>query len=610
MKINHENIDKWLFDYTEGNLNGSQVRELQNFLKAHPEYQEDLAAFQNATLQDEPAGEYKMAAELHQLAQPSYAKYAMAASLALLLLGGGAALIYSSYNSDEASAETVAENPANEENTSVFPSTAFINQYNNEWNNLTPAPENNTVNNNETENNIAENNAAVNNNGSPVIVNNTPVNNNVVPQNSPYSPQNGNPLLVNNGLPVNVNGVNPENGQVVNSTTENTDFSKLNLSPGLAFSDLFKGEEVAQSAFDVLKARRDAMNDNQIIFTPEEYAQHKLKNHHPSRKKFFDPELGFYNNRDHTLLHPGNMNNMEYAGFAGSSVSPAFQMNYRNQWMGNNNSASTYRFSYDQYSRGIGAAWGVGGSYTDFGNGMYTATNAMVMFSPKIRPSKYKKHLTIEPGISATYTQKSLDPSKIQPGMEIEPRPGFVTSAFENQSPTRTELSYFDINMSTLVNTKHFYAVVGVDNITSPSDNLYTNGPEGMVHLPRKFKAAVGTDFKQDYQSAIMVSPQMSFMHQGNVTEVWAGSLLQYDIINIDKVISFNIGASVSSNKQFSSTIGMKAGIFKFGYQFDVTKSYLTGAYYGSHEATLRISLHGLQKKVPDYLQSGIPEKE
>jgi len=638
-KINHENIDKWLFDSIEGNLTGSQQRELQSFLKANPEYREDLAAWQNSTLENTSAGEYVYANELNEIARPSYTRYAVAATVLVFMLGSSV-IIYNSYNGDDASV-SVAEDKnngkfTNENSSPVFIAQHFVNKIseNTFAENTVPVKDENSVftnadkNTNSSDNanaSISENNPAVNNNnnnnnnnGQPVINNNIKngngvplINNNAIVNNNRI---NGNPVkhvLVNNSNDP-VNGISVENNSS-NPEIKNTpaDFSTLDLSPGLAFSEFFSGTEAASTAFDVLKAKRDAMNDNQIVLTPEEYAAHKQKYHIQSRKNFFDPELGFYNNRDHTLLHPGNLNPVEYAGFAGSSVSPAFQVNYRNQWTGNANNSSTYKFAYDQYSRKLGTAWGVAGSYNDFANGMYTSATGMFILSPKIKPGKYNKHLTIEPGIIASYTQNTLNPSKIQPGLDIEPRRGFVTTLFENQvAPTRTSLGYFDLSMSTLVNTKHFYAVAGVDNIVNPSDNLYSNGLIGATHLPRKFKAAIGTDFKQDLQSAILLSPQVSFMHQGDVTEVWAGSLLQYDIINIDRVVSFNIGAAVSSNKQFTSTIGMKAGIFKVGYQFDVTKSYLTGAYYGSHEATLRISLHGLQKKNAAILnESGIPEK-
>lgn len=620
-KINHENIDKWLFDSVEGNLNGSQQRELQSFLKANPEYQEDLSAWQNSTLENTPAGEYVYADQLNKIAKPSYARYAVAATLVLLMLGS-AGILYNSYNGDETAVtmndgENINENAANGNDAPVFIAQRFVNSISENSNGVDlenpSSVQLNSNNKSENKKNI-ENSATLDNNnrynGQPTVINNAnrisnlplnnqPVNNNGVNGNVP------DPLIVVNGNQPENNGNTPEIKNVP------ADFSKLDLSPGLAFSEFFNGEEAGATAFDVLKAQRDAKNDNMIVFTEEEYAIHKQKNHVQGRKKFFDPELGFYNNRDHSLLHPGNLNPVEYAGFAGSTVSPAFQVNYRNQWTGNDNNSSTYKFAYDQYSRKLGAAWGFAGSYNDFANGMYTSATGMFILSPKIKPSKYNKHLTIEPGITASFTQNTLDPTKVQPGMKIEPRKGFVTTLFENQTaPNRTSLGYFDLSMSTLVNTKHFYAVVGVDNIVNPSVNLYSNGLVGETHLPRKFKAAVGTDFKQDLQSSILVSPQISFMHQGDITEVWAGSILQYDIINVDNVVSFNIGAAVSSNKQFTSTIGMKAGIFKVGYQFDVTKSYLTGAYYGSHEATLRISLSGLQKQSSVILKEGEMKNE
>ena len=39
---NYENIDRWLFDYVEGNLSSNQESMLENFILNHPELEVDL----------------------------------------------------------------------------------------------------------------------------------------------------------------------------------------------------------------------------------------------------------------------------------------------------------------------------------------------------------------------------------------------------------------------------------------------------------------------------------------------------------------------------------------------------------------------------------------
>ena len=47
---NRENIDRWLFDYTEGNLSADQEYMLENYLLNNPDLEVDLDAWQEAKL--------------------------------------------------------------------------------------------------------------------------------------------------------------------------------------------------------------------------------------------------------------------------------------------------------------------------------------------------------------------------------------------------------------------------------------------------------------------------------------------------------------------------------------------------------------------------------
>lgn len=46
MQPTHENIDRWLFDYTEGNLSAEQEQQLELFLMNHPDIETDMDAWE------------------------------------------------------------------------------------------------------------------------------------------------------------------------------------------------------------------------------------------------------------------------------------------------------------------------------------------------------------------------------------------------------------------------------------------------------------------------------------------------------------------------------------------------------------------------------------
>ena len=42
MIVNHNNIQRWIFDYFEGNLSLHEQIELREFIKRNPEYKDDF----------------------------------------------------------------------------------------------------------------------------------------------------------------------------------------------------------------------------------------------------------------------------------------------------------------------------------------------------------------------------------------------------------------------------------------------------------------------------------------------------------------------------------------------------------------------------------------
>jgi len=52
MKIT-ENFDRWMFDYKEGNLSGSEMEAFENFLIQNPEFEVDADAWDQAFVTNE-----------------------------------------------------------------------------------------------------------------------------------------------------------------------------------------------------------------------------------------------------------------------------------------------------------------------------------------------------------------------------------------------------------------------------------------------------------------------------------------------------------------------------------------------------------------------------
>ena len=50
-KPSFENIDRWFFEYTEGNLSPAQIEEFETFLSQHPELRSELDLWEDARVE-------------------------------------------------------------------------------------------------------------------------------------------------------------------------------------------------------------------------------------------------------------------------------------------------------------------------------------------------------------------------------------------------------------------------------------------------------------------------------------------------------------------------------------------------------------------------------
>lgn len=592
-KINHQNIEQWLFDYAEGNLNPAQTRELNNFLQVHPEYQLDLDSWQEAHLEEtEHVAPYAYEPELLAISNTGFSawKYVAAAS-ALLLIGTAAYTFFSSEKEQQLANSKELAAPADHKHQIAVKqdknfNTKSADSYKKEQPDQTTNNHTAAVNNGHSalhQNNIVNNHNHIlshntvrhTNNKQPNTVNNNSVNNNAFNANTAGNLSSGNNISSNTEeqLSDNSNTVTTNVDQIIEDVTV--------FGQEKTFDAEFAGNVMAHVASENLaQTNPDVANENANTDAKD---ANTIRKH----KHFQDLKMGFGNNRDHLLMVPGNLNTAEYAAFAGSVVSPALNLNYRNQYAAQDNNIQSARFVYDQYSKKLHSAWGVGASTTKIGDNLYTANEATLYFSPKI---KIKKGFTIEPGVSASYHENHVGSKAIVSSSQLEPYKGYVGNVLPMKgSSGPATINGFDMSTSVLVNARHFYVVGGVDHLLRPKLSFYQGELPFNGRTDMRFKGSFGTDFKQFHESKWSISPQISFVHQGTVNEVWVGSSFMYN-----KIL---MGASVAQNGQFLTSVGINAGILKINYNFDFTRSYLIDKYCGSHEISVRLALSGLNKK-------------
>ena len=88
-KLSFENIDRWLFEWGEGNLSPKQIEELEAFLDLHPELAADVDSWNDASVTPEKVSFPNVSLlEKDRKIAPFWLGAAAASLLFLLAFGG------------------------------------------------------------------------------------------------------------------------------------------------------------------------------------------------------------------------------------------------------------------------------------------------------------------------------------------------------------------------------------------------------------------------------------------------------------------------------------------------------------------------------------------
>lgn len=600
-RITPDNLDKWLFNLNEGNLSSSEKRELNSFLTQHPEYNMDADAWESSKVKERLVP-IIFEAELHAISGSSsiyaYRKWAVAASL-LLLLGGSAFYIFfgSKDSNESVSAFTSKLNNQNLLNARLNDSFGQDNTYTYSVNNHSISKKENTViANNPIINSTSENKndlTAVNsaaltvgnvfNQKTILLANNISNNNGNTNANQDFSINtNGNKNLQNKTRQqVSIDIKNEftikteKSFELVQGPTEN------NLNNELSHEILTTEEKFI---IDSEKKVKLSLKENQNI---QVVSENKNNIENTKRKKSdrhkLDPNPTFTNLRDQNLLMTNNHLIDQYSAFSGGMVSSRFAANYRNTWTGNSevNSQSMIA-SYDQLIRKLKTGIGFTASYNNYGGGMFTTMGAALTISPKF---KLGRGASIEPAVTFSYAQKNSNTTSSAMGSFIEDKRGNVLQLYRNGiRPEATSAFMPDMKIGAVYQNKKFWVATSVDHLLTPNETLYTTETNAYKN-EIEFKATFGTDYLHRPESGNVFSPQMSFFYHDGYTEMWVGMNTRFK--------QLSVGASFSQFQDYLATVGFQTPSFKVFYQYDKTRSLLLNEKIGSHEIGLRFALNG-----------------
>lgn len=536
--IGKENIEEKIFEYFEGDLSASEAKELEQFVQANPEYQEDFNAWQNSVVEDTQV-EYKHMDDLlvEEKASPrGWFNWATGGTLLLLISVASAGI----FNKMKAPANIVDNTTSSGSSTSAVENSSAIKV----------ALKESVV--KDVADGIGESENLTSGQGVNVSENAKNINlasRKVIQSNSTIA-------AVKNGERKNVSGVKAVK-DFDKKKSEKRLYDLISLDAISNEMNIIKGEWAKITDFDF-----DFENPNkkkeQILFT-----------------NFKDPYLNY--NLAHTLEENGS--------FVGNSDGVRAEFLYRTEWPRfTSESYESQIGSIDFYSSALKGGIGVLVNRDMIGHGKLGSLSASLIYSPKF----IVKGISVEPSLKYTYNQKEIRWDQVDANDIKDPRNGVVYASipFLPEGVEDSKFVYHDFGFGLLVNAKKFYAGFQYDHVNNPSykEAFFDQS----VVIPGKYSVNVGTDIMKNDKSKFSFSPSLNYTKFGVYNALWLSTQATY------KGAFVVVGAATNNDLMFSVGYGNSTVrlVYGLGYAKPSEFSGLSSTkYYDSHQLSLRLNL-------------------
>jgi type IX secretion system PorP/SprF family membrane protein len=541
-----ENIDRWLFELTEGNLSPEQEAQLEAFLMQHPELDLERDMWDLAHVSVSHNGYHnKKQLEKRRRILP----FIVGASAACVFIIGF--FMFNNLNNNEKQllglerSKNKTHSLKNNINTKTL-----------------PIPENNNktlANKDADENGIWKNTLDVrlnsNNNVSTysgiVILNNKILEANTAQHESLYNGRDE--ALIHNKLPqLALNALD------LSAEYKNIDLKRSKAKPSEVQEEKNKSFDFSFGNLGIKsKAKRFVKNIDNAMKNP----------------------VALINLKDNWYQVPGlTPTDVNFAS-VGSILSTRIQTSTRLQWFGNDNQQFSNQISVDAYAHELKGGIGFQMNHNFYGNGGIQNYNAALIYSPKISLSA---NFVLEPSVRFKMGSKQLNPESLGNISQVEfDRFNAIDYYANGSNPIGRTLWYRDVGAGLMLNTKWFYASFQADNLMQHFDNIYSAEIENPRKAPYHYMATFGGEYMSKKRT-MSLSPYLVYQNFGDLEELWGGVNFRYKWIRL--------GAAVSSNLEPSASIGLRFNHFTLMYNADYTKSALLNKSSLSHQLTLRFN--------------------
>ena len=541
---NKENIDRWLFDWTEGNLSPSQEFMLQEFLLLNPDLESDAEAWDAASVSSIPFT-YNNQESLKRKKRRiiGYWQFYAAACFVLTI---GASLFYGlSQNNEFKPTEKNKTQASNKSKISL-------------------------------KNNINTGLKEIN----PTLLGL-----------SSYNKELTNKRVIED---------KDFFISMANYSSSLKEPENFNNYDNLPTKSLIDYQIVDNSSSDESADNNFIGSDLSSTENPTEEKNDKVKkslsislklNPSSSVSKWLKKEVTNTNQKERIYSLPEKSNLDINSSFAGNTSQFKFQSMSTARWMNTiDQQKIAQQISMDGYLRSAKSGLGMVANYSTFGNGLIQDWNINFIYAPKLALNRY---ITIEPSMKYTFGKKVLDNTKIVNNANVEFETNHLeTFTIDPTQPIGKNLWYSDLGAGLVINAGPVYLSGQLTNILKHQDNLYSNDYSSVRKANQELTLIGGTDFvsKNGFYN---FSPYLCHTISGTVNTTYLGASVQ--------IKSFLVGGSIQPNGSSSAMIGVNSNRFALFCQSSYVSSSFSQQKSFIHQLTFRINSN-ISKKVRRYL--------
>jgi hypothetical protein len=487
MQPTHENIDRWLFDYTEGNLSAEQEQQLELFLMNHPDLELDMDAWEMSKVDVAP-----MVFERKELLykKRSY-KPALALLSLLILFTTGISLLYS--NQKQETQTTSINAQSGKKNTARTEQKIA----------------NTTIKRTESDQSVSSVNG-------PSLY--TPVS-------TPYE------TTRNTTDHLSLNASTEQSSlsrvELTNETThpvaeDPSDYRLSNSQIPISTMEFERINLHALKGMHVGGYRTDFKNEALSLNAELDAAVISLGNIKLFKKidQLLSKDIGLSNNQSYDYTMPGQSNLDLNFSSVGTTSQTRFQMISSIRSLENpaqfklNN-----QLSLDAYSRNMRSGFGIQANYDDFSTGLIRNGTVALIFSPKIALSR---KISLEPAVRFKMGTHTLNEQKMVNESSVEYYTGQVNQfQFDPNLAIGRTLWYRDLDAGLTIHTPLFFLSGQITNIFKHNENIFSNNGETMA-ASRNLNLITGTQYISRNEKLIF-APYAIYQHSNYQQQLFGG---------------------------------------------------------------------------------------